>query len=886
MKTFTRFAFVALIFLLALLIVGTAGAEEWPPAFTFTTLLSGTTETHFHSLGISGDTALYPVNSQILSHYAHDVGYAQTQTLQTDAYIPQYGNASYQHYAVIAMRGNRNGSDQPSEILRLDRYTDDVEVLVPAHDFDRYLDIALEFPYLIYVHDYMNEPTLASLLRSTLDLYDLRTGETSIIAEVDAPSYAERQILTMTSTDGQHVVYVKCLERFCYNSELWAYDIATGENTLLVAAPEYETIWWTGVQNEIVVYTQRTLPSMITEIRGIDLATGERWLIADEPTFQGVTQMDGDYVVWESYEPPGGCPTDNCSDMYWEENIYLHDLVTGQTVRVTNAPGREFFPEIQGDRIVYVSQAGQDAIMELQLVEFIARPPAFPDGARAEAFCASGDGTLLLDETLVRADAPVSAATFTFPAVDPDSEVVLCIQNGDTAGEYRTRQAAVWVNGYEVVDGGLFNPQFEAGALFLDFASDHENGVAIEVGDVPGSRISVQIREVGANLPPVADAGPDFEAHAGESVSLDGSASYDPDDDLPLQYFWMMLSSPEGSSAVLITPGTGSPTVTFTPDIPGDYTFELVVRDQRGADSAPDTVVLHALNEAPVADAGPDQAVLEPVTIVHLDGSQSYDLDGDPLIYHWTVIAVPPGSAAALDDPASATPTFTADLYGTYEFELQVIDPWATSPPDIIVVSVDNVAPVANAGQNQAVSAGDTVLLDGSGSADANGDPLTYAWSITAMPEGSAAVLADPTAAQTSFIADVSGTYTVQLIVNDGLLDSEPSQIAVVATALEEEVIEDVDDVIVDINELDPDVFKNGNRQHALSNKLDAVIALIEDGEYEEARNKLEHDILGKTDGCAVNGEPDRNDWIQDCEAQAPIYDAIMDILDMLDSLP
>jgi len=886
MKTFTRFAFVALIFLLALLIIGTAGAEEWPPAFTFTTLLSGPTDTHFHSLGISGDTVLYPLNTTILRHYSLDVGYSQTQTLLTDTYIPYYGNATYQHYAVIATRGASNGANQPSEILRIDKYTGEVDVLIPAHDYDRYLDIAVEYPYLVYVHDYIDEPNWLSLYRTTLELFDLRTGEVSIIEEANVTSYMEREVLTMTSTDDRYVVYVKCLERYCYNSELWVYDIESGENTLLVAAPEYETIMYTGVQNGIVVYAQLIAQNIITEIRGIDLATGESWLIADEPTFQGVLQMDGEYVVWESYEPPGGCPTDDCSQMHWEENVYLHDLVTGQTVRVTNEPGREFFPEIQGDRIVYVSQADQDAITELQMVEFIARPPTFPDAARAESFCASGDGTLLLDETLVRTDAPVSAANYTFPAVDPDSEVVLCIQNGDTAGEYRTRQAAVWVNGYEVVDGGLFNPQFEAGALFLDFASDHENEVAIEVGDVPGSRISVQIREVGANLPPVADAGPDLESHAGESVTLDGSASYDPDDDLPLQYFWMMLSSPEGSSAVLITPGTGSPSVTFTPDIPGDYTFELVVRDQRGADSAPDTAMLHALNEAPVADAGPDQAVLEPGAIVQLDGSQSYDLDGDPLTYQWVVTTLPPGSAAALDDPASATPNFTADLYGAYEFELQVADPWTSSVPDTVVVSFENVAPVANAGQNQAVSAGDTVLLDGSGSADANGDPLTYAWSIIALPEGSAAVLADLAAVQTSFVADVSGAYTVQLIVNDGLLDSGPSQITVIATTVQDEVMEELAETVTEINDLEPDVFRNENLQNTLTNKIAAVLDMIENGEYEQARDKLEHDILGKVDGCAENGEPDRNDWIQDCESQDLIYTYIMDIIGLLDTLP
>lgn len=57
--------------------------------------------------------------------------------------------------------------------------------------------------------------------------------------------------------------------------------------------------------------------------------------------------------------------------------------------------------------------------------------------------------------------------------------------------------------------------------------------------------------------------------------------------------------------------------------------------------------------------------------------------------------------------------------------------------------------------------------------------------------------------------------------------------------------------------------------QSALNNKLNAVINEIVEGNYVEARDKLIHDILPKTDGCAIGGVPDRNDWVRDCEAQA-----------------
>ncbi len=58
-------------------------------------------------------------------------------------------------------------------------------------------------------------------------------------------------------------------------------------------------------------------------------------------------------------------------------------------------------------------------------------------------------------------------------------------------------------------------------------------------------------------------------------------------------------------------------------------------------------------------------------------------------------------------------------------------------------------------------------------------------------------------------------------------------------------------------------------------NKLNAVIANIEAGNYEDALGQLRNDILGKTDGCVNNGSPDKNDWIKDCAAQGMVYPCI-----------
>ncbi len=74
-----------------------------------------------------------------------------------------------------------------------------------------------------------------------------------------------------------------------------------------------------------------------------------------------------------------------------------------------------------------------------------------------------------------------------------------------------------------------------------------------------------------------------------------------------------------------------------------------------------------------------------------------------------------------------------------------------------------------------------TVLLNGAGSSDPDNDPLTYSWSIQVQQLGSSAAVDDPSSETPSFVADVEGSYEVQLIVNDGLVNSTPG--TMIATA-------------------------------------------------------------------------------------------------------
>jgi cytochrome c2/cytochrome c553 len=304
----------------------------------------------------------------------------------------------------------------------------------------------------------------------------------------------------------------------------------------------------------------------------------------------------------------------------------------------------------------------------------------------------------------------------------------------------------------------------------------------------PSGEIRGQVRatQEGGNQPPVADIAvdPAINVAPDTEVTLDGSGSSDPDDGpAALTYAWT-LDAPAGSTAELSDPAAASPT--FTADIEGAYLVTLTVSDGLADDTADVTVTASAGNLPPVADAGPDQAV-DTGSEVTLDGSGSSDPDDgpQPLTYAWT-LEVPAGSTATLSDPTSATPTFTADLDGDYTATLMVNDGEDDSPADMVTVTATtaNQAPVADAGEDQAVDTGSEVTLDGSGSSDPDDgpQPLTYAWTLDSVPAGSGATLANADTASPTFTADLDGDYVASLVVNDGLDDSAADSVTVTAT--------------------------------------------------------------------------------------------------------
>ena len=98
------------------------------------------------------------------------------------------------------------------------------------------------------------------------------------------------------------------------------------------------------------------------------------------------------------------------------------------------------------------------------------------------------------------------------------------------------------------------------------------------------------------------------------------------------------------------------------------------------------------LNNAPIANAGLDQNTTIG-SIVALDGSGSYDPDGDALTYSWSFSSFPDGSNPTLSNPNIPYPTFTADSYGQYVISLMVNDGNLDSSTDTVIVTVSTSVP-------------------------------------------------------------------------------------------------------------------------------------------------------------------------------------------------
>jgi len=192
----------------------------------------------------------------------------------------------------------------------------------------------------------------------------------------------------------------------------------------------------------------------------------------------------------------------------------------------------------------------------------------------------------------------------------------------------------------------------------------------------------------------------------------------------------------------------------------GTYTVTLTVTDDDGAEASHSVQVV-VTNRAPFAMAGTGQTTQTGIP-VRLDGRQSYDLDGDIVVYLWDF-----GDETTATGPVV---THSFPTYGTFLVELTVTDDDGATSTSNLTLTVLNVEPVAKFTGNTRILSGQTLELDGRDSYDLDGKINEHKWD---MGDGTSKL---------GFLVqktyDSVGTYTVTLTVeDDGGLTSSYSRV-------------------------------------------------------------------------------------------------------------
>ncbi len=228
-----------------------------------------------------------------------------------------------------------------------------------------------------------------------------------------------------------------------------------------------------------------------------------------------------------------------------------------------------------------------------------------------------------------------------------------------------------------------------------DVAGEYVFSLVVNDGTEDSAPATVTItvtEETQTNQVPIANAGANTSVVLGETVTLSGADSSDSDGDT-LTYLWSIASAPSGSAAELTDEDQIS--VTFTPDIAGEYVFSLFVNDGTD-DSAAATVTITVTeetqtNQAPIANAGTDQTVDVEQSIT-ISGANSSDPNGDAITYQWTLGDLPKGSQLALTEAQQSAQsiTFVPDASGDYVITLSVNDGQLASTPVSVTVTAES----------------------------------------------------------------------------------------------------------------------------------------------------------------------------------------------------
>ncbi|MBI5867787.1 MAG: tandem-95 repeat protein [candidate division Zixibacteria bacterium] len=361
----------------------------------------------------------------------------------------------------------------------------------------------------------------------------------------------------------------------------------------------------------------------------------------------------------------------------------------------------------------------------------------------------------VLDSIRAQTVAENANLTFRTHATDPDGTIPALTAIGVPLN-------ATFVDSLNGAGSFVFNPSFtQSGVYTVTFiASD---------GSLADSEV-VTITVTNTNRPPVLDSIRARTVAEGSNLTLRTHAT-DPDGNIPtLSALGVPLN------AIFVDSGNGAGSFVFNPNYvqAGAYNVTFITSDGSLADSELVVITVTDYNPPPVlAPIGP-KSVVETATLAFRVSAS--DLDGAiPVL---TAAGVPANAVFVDSLNGAGSFTFTPSFFqaGTFNVTFIASDGLlADSELVIITVTNSNRPPTANAGPDQGpISIGTVVQLTGAASSDPDLDLLHYHWR---QLTGTAVSLTDSTAVSPTFIPPVAGTYSWQLLVDDGLALSPPDTV-------------------------------------------------------------------------------------------------------------
>ncbi len=218
------------------------------------------------------------------------------------------------------------------------------------------------------------------------------------------------------------------------------------------------------------------------------------------------------------------------------------------------------------------------------------------------------------------------------------------------------------------------------------------------------------------NLPPVAEAGGPYAGSEGSPVTVDASASTDPDNNI-IEYVWDL-----DNDGIYETSGITAQ-VTFEDN--GTFQVGLKVTDAYGETSS-DTAEVNLANVPPTVNT------LNVPASVNVGSSLSVSADfSDPgpedtftAAWNWGNGETSPGVVTN----HTVTGSYTYNAVGTYTITVIVTDKDGGQGSREATINVIEPVVYADAGDDRTVLEGEAFSLDASGSSDPNGGTLTFAW--------------------------------------------------------------------------------------------------------------------------------------------------------------